>query len=1496
MEFAEVLNKIKQILNKTATEKDIIDGLQVIRREINVEFFKVKAQNTNINFLFTNIWQALFYCFSMKNPKIKSLVSKTTFIFLLKNLPFYMKQLSETFCEFTYNENSARDSSHSILIISVFMHLSHYMAPQLLFNFSNMIPLVDHFNNTDTLLSEHLSHIIKNLGPLPDEWFEQLLSSYLTLITAKENQNISSAIATIILRNPTKFLPKVFQMIFERSDLQYHLPLISYIINTVGNSINNIDLYPVAAACFEVFRNDNKNKSTIDSAFQILSLITQSFSLDISLEDKETLLFTLRKPNEQNDDESDDEDVDNQEKLVDKSEILELKFAQYLDNTAFYSLPLPIDFLVPQDTDSAVIIAAKLKSLAKLASSVEKLPDISLVLSIFKKFIDSDNNYLVTEATNSLRFFVNRILYDLPFLSKVLLVEEKSWLHGVDMLSVITKIDLTQLPISMIKMLSYKVIDFCYSKSEKLSKKAIFKLPEFTCDLNGDFLLERASNNFDIFDEFKVVQGCETIYQLVKASPKLGEKSAAIATILLEAIDYYLESATILSSIFKCLSLFSTTNKLSSFIAISLVKGYDELITNHLYDMQAPINIVKQMKRTAQFALEQQIDSDISTGKTIDQVLQPAKSALLFLFNNTINVLGNDLLSDIALKFFPLFPKEVSRFLALKWSELKEDVCSQILASAHQTLLYSASKTLHESFCIIMLKAGGAFNDSQFKLTAATEAETSRFLLSSNIPISPRKAYHFSTFLLSFFYDSLKNVVDYIRRIDIVKQVNFISSVNSCFSDFVELIEPYAPEAVEYFKSLPSFKKIPEQQTALYLAPIEVHDKETCIQEYIRSAYECNPTRIKKALKHFDEFNVPFEEILIPSKSIKTVSQWLSRHQNDRLTNALEKVRSEYKQAALSNLKKTGNSEIERLLNSLKITKNVVCSLCAATQTVQFDPTKLFALTIRLCFEATTVKRRRLVYRFLATCINNSRVMPYEIPDQFMDCVELNPLQAPEEEAEVILSISRKVRPSARVVQYAFRLANLPETSDKITIMLISLQNCQKPEYLNVIFQRISKTLASEVPSIQIGAIRVATQSIVALASQHISPEVNSQIVNAALTTCTSLLSTRLLSPIFIQEIITFIVNVLSRPCTNDQKQQCRSFIMHPIDPRKATSSSTVFLLSAGLRAYPKNSQEWNFINKQLFNLFTYPGLLSSALSALSERIKGEDPAVVQTLINNCLRANISQEFFRTIPRAIELWAYFLLQSFPPVYASTVIAQNFVSCVPFYQIVHVLHLIYKKSNYDTGVAATIAMAQTHVSKDYAEALSLIIQRGDLKRCLELALRVENSSEKQNEETNQQKEEEDKNSKFNDEQIHQEQIETNDETKFVDNIPEQNEEKEQVQQEEEKDENQNHSESDNLNNKEENQQNEDEIKFVDEQIEDADSIPQNDDSNETNHTTNNIENNEEFIDNQNEETNQNNEESVLNDNIKENSENINTDDQIPNQEFVENETPKPLEEN
>ena len=145
-----------------------------------------------------------------------------------------------------------------------------------------------------------------------------------------------------------------------------------------------------------------------------------------------------------------------------------------------------------------------------------------------------------------------------------------------------------------------------------------------------DAILDR----MDVFDSFSTLRGAHVLKKLLIAEPKLGERSTTAAAILLEALEFYTDSAYIMSEIFTCLSLFKVQRRMALVLAFGLELGYIRTITG-ARDTTLPMisdELQAKLHQIAANAIEN-YDTDITLGRKPDKIMRPALNAMKFFYN-----------------------------------------------------------------------------------------------------------------------------------------------------------------------------------------------------------------------------------------------------------------------------------------------------------------------------------------------------------------------------------------------------------------------------------------------------------------------------------------------------------------------------------------------------------------------------------------------------------------------------------------------------------------------------------------------------------------------------------------------------------------------------------------------------------------------------------------------------------------------------------------------
>lgn len=1291
MDPKAIISRISSLKNPNTPPKEVSDILRFIRHDINDSFVKQNFRHRRKSF-FHEIFDSILFIYDSGATDFRYVASKAFGSFLYKIIPIYTDEIIEIFTEYTYDVK--KESMKSGLIISVFMLISNYLSPAALNNYVQSIPIIDHFTNVDFLPAENISNIIKHLGPLTDDWYEQLLGALLHKVANFVNQQLSTFIVSIIAKNPGRFLKFTFSQLFEKSELSHHLPLILYIINVIGTDVY-VDLYPAAAAAVEILNlSKDATSASIDSALQILSIITYSFRVEIEPKDQNLLITVLNSKT---------------------NAFVEINPAQFQTMTSFYGLPLPLNYILPQEKDSNIIIAAKLKSLAKQAAFAAKCPDVTQTMQIFEKFIRGENGFIISSATEYLSYFVNRVAYNLPLMQKAILGKINSWLHGVSIISVIEQLDFSLLPRCMIKDICARVVEFSFDKSNKLSDKAINSLSKVVNSLTYDYIMENFMKKFDPFDGFSILRGCSFLKKFLKLQFPIKESIETFGAVMVDALELHADSTLILAEILNFISKFRIlgvhNQEKATLYALYLVDCYLSYFTGQLlfksyYSEKIGKDNINLLKESSTNVIES-FDTDITLGRKCREILNPIKYALRFLLKPKLDT---NIVKHIVFNLFKFIPDPISEYFANYWGQIPISLGSEILETL--SLNNVSEISVFSNFAFVFINSVGATYNPKFTEITRQMHENIRFILRENLVVDVIYSTNLAYLILKSFYDSVNDVKIYLKRIHPSEQVIFLTTLSRIFGDVYEVFSDVAGETIKDLKCLPYIiRKDKELKPREIETNFEIIDENSAVRAFINSAFAENNYSLINSMKKLDKFNIDFTQFDVPESSIKVISHYVSLNNPLRLTDPLSKVRTAWKSSALSAMRKIGNSIIEKLIITPKITKETIKDIMFCLQFIKFDTTKLLALAVRTCFEALKPKRKFIAFRFLAAVVNYCPTVPAETADQFLDAYET--MEPPfEEAARVVVSLSRKISLSQRLLVFAAKLVNIKQSFPIVSLVLCSMP-CSDAN-IKFFAQEINDLLSYNVPSKFNATMRIATQACLFIKTQNAS-----NIILPVFNYSTDYVKTR--NAIINQSVTNFFSHAILRYDLQDIRVNLGR-IVQSSNSHLAYSMTFCGIYPSFMKSFAKDSNIYKTVFSFGISLFSCPCALSSSLFFLHEAIRGDDPSRQQAVVSQCMKDFVSQPFFRSLPKSVDMWKKFLQNNFTPVYTAALISQIFIPLAPFHEVLASLYSIYAKSNFDSSVAATIVLCQQRLTeKIHKDAINILLQRGDMKQALKLSL-------------------------------------------------------------------------------------------------------------------------------------------------------------------------------
>lgn len=402
----EISSEIEACKSVSAEPADITRVLARLQDEINWQFLRPYPTLDRENF-FTRLWNFLLFTASHSNTSVRLAAYRTTGAFLLKVTPYYPKEIMNTFSDIALA--STIDMKSSAIIASSFAFISNFTALPYLQDFLHKTPVFHHFSISDSIFSEHLSQIIRNLGRLGDEWLLTLLHCFLEKVITSKDRYLILSIAEIIKHSPLKLMNELLIFIRDNSQLSENLELISYLFSSIDCNYDTIDLGDVVEAAMKIISNISKSTSMeIDSAFQILSIKSPSFSVQID----KIVNETENQANESEESKSNDTDDSAKKKSNDNDEFKNvfvkinaifgektlsdtIPVSPYLNRPSFFNLPLPLDILKVNPRDGVLQLTAKFKTMAKMINDIEN--------GIEPNLINADNDNDINRSKKDIR-------------------------------------------------------------------------------------------------------------------------------------------------------------------------------------------------------------------------------------------------------------------------------------------------------------------------------------------------------------------------------------------------------------------------------------------------------------------------------------------------------------------------------------------------------------------------------------------------------------------------------------------------------------------------------------------------------------------------------------------------------------------------------------------------------------------------------------------------------------------------------------------------------------------------------------------------------------------------------------------------------------------------------------------------------------------------------------------------------------------------------------
>lgn len=341
----ENVAKFKEILAKSRTEADVSHALYNFQKNIH-PYSCTQTGRKQLVIIFQNIWE-IFISIIQKYSS-STMVRVATFTvastFLIRMTPFFPFQIRQSFSYIVSNEtfletsaslflisNSTQSqqdptkksndkampaistaSNVSVLLAAAFSFITHFISPESIGEFLEASPIFHHFVDRNALESDHLPTIISNIcDNVGISWYRSLLFGLMTVNSIHKNwsRGTIKAIYAIIKHSPSILLNDFLQFFLtnnkdESNEIHldtFELTLVSFLMTSDVNELNDIDFLPFAKLALNIVANFSMNDNStgtqtqIENAMQILSVKTRSFRLKIKQVSDDSIEITLFK-------------------------------------------------------------------------------------------------------------------------------------------------------------------------------------------------------------------------------------------------------------------------------------------------------------------------------------------------------------------------------------------------------------------------------------------------------------------------------------------------------------------------------------------------------------------------------------------------------------------------------------------------------------------------------------------------------------------------------------------------------------------------------------------------------------------------------------------------------------------------------------------------------------------------------------------------------------------------------------------------------------------------------------------------------------------------------------------------------------------------------------------------------------------------------------------------------------------------------------------------
>lgn len=1115
------------------SSSDIMRSLRQFQKSVNPDVCNMIKKANQISF-FQRIWIVLFKCAVHESVSVRLASYTATTSFLMKLIPYFSNEIRKSFSYVT--TNLIDETKNSIMLIASFAFISNYLARPFMEEFLIATPIYHHFIVTESISSEHLSNVIKNLGDLPESWLITLLASFLKQNASNPCRLVMSAIVSVVSKNPKKLLPTVFK--------SSQLPLVAYALITLDINLDDFDLYNIA-------KDALKNLSTSDVAhaldsFHILSSQSKSFKVDVNVIDDKSLEITLSNAQE--------------------AEKLTIEYQQYLEQPSFYLLPLPKSFLLPHKEDTSAIVSSKFKSFAKRISDSNEIIDIEEDLDLMAQYCKGDYNEVVAACLQCIAKCIDSLIMNcqthklVRILREILFVKPRSWVHAYEILHVFKVLGSKLNQFIKQNDIINTMIDFAAHPNGNLASDARNAIIATTTEATFYEVTSLISDKTDFFDLETSHKHISLLASLVRAFPKCSNKHlCSFVDLLIENIPSISYDLTILSSFFDFLACYNMSEYPQQTVnyayttAFAIVHTTLEVLTG--FTRRIPLaesitNFYRQL--VVQYIETRSISLEIvGLGCHDFKVQLPAVySATNFLLSLSTQFVEKRYALVVIEKMFLMFPLECTNRLC----KFEESERSSLVNKLYPELETISNSHVHALWCTL------ATNDIRMK---AFMTKIALYYLKNPCQITDEDLFTMITFLAKTNKSFIPDISIFLLHLNKEKQKKFLflalaqdpGLVATCQQEFNQ-IQSSIFDPQSYKDYIGMFEQLDENQKMAFLKAIinepkplqldipdeiisygcknltgwsllvfkknlkldydepvprafnpyfQVKLSEDSLSERMNIAIE---TGSKDQIKYliafgpFQKFEFDFKEYDFSKDTLFSVMKYLRRTNYDefvKLASSLEDTKAS-DNTLVYRIIAEPNKYFERFINAEEVKRQEILYMTEAIQYLDIVEEIVFELIMKLLKSVKKEKMLTTILTFSAVALKQSSNIPKDFTTTLFQCFqEKFEILPAKEMATCVLCLSKRIKFNEEQFNYIRELTKIcgissPDLAHLQQAMIISAtQSIPIVSLTGMISEYFEGDLVSQICS----GFRIMSQAVETIQDSQVAEPMSPFVIKA---------------------------------------------------------------------------------------------------------------------------------------------------------------------------------------------------------------------------------------------------------------------------------------------------------------------------------------------------------------------------------------------------------------